>query len=120
MTSKMKFFLSLVCIHFSATGLTMPNIDESKVKSFVVERRSTAPYDYFIVNMKTNHTCTEGSVFDWCKLFQGYQGTSKENKSSCSCRCLPPFYAIIPPMQTCINVTRAALFGGKLSVSTKT
>ena len=113
MTSKAKFFLSLVCIHFSGTNLMMPNIDETKVKSFVVERKINDPHDHFTVNMKTNHTCTEGSVYYWCRLFQGYQDTSKGNKSSCSCKCFPPFYAIIPPMQTCINVTRAALFGGK-------
>ena len=117
MTSKAKFFLSLVCIHFSGTNLTMPNIDESKVKSFVVERRRASPYDYFTVNMKTNHTCTEGSAASsvdvWCGLFRGDQGTSNGDKSSCSCSCIHPFYAIIPPMQTCINFTRAALFGGK-------
>ena len=93
---------------------TSPMVPKKAVESFVV-RRNSGRFDSFTVNMKSNHTCTDGKqqVWQWCSSL-GAHHASSENRSSCRCICrLDVFYTFLPSMQKCVNATVAANFGGK-------
>ena len=115
MKPKAMFLLLLVSLCVLRTSLTVSKINESEVKSFVVERRAIGGYDLFTVNMKSNYQCTDATVSDWCRSLGGYWAhqLSWQNKSSCSCTCLASLFSFVPRMQTCINATQAASFGGE-------
>ena len=94
-------------------------IVESKVKSFVVERRiagHVGVQDIFTVNMKSNLTCAK-NVVSWCNSLGGYYERFWRNHSSCSCYCWSPPYTFLPSIQRCADDTdQAAKFGGELSL----
>ena len=106
----LQFFLFLFFFLARLTNpSTVPDVDESQVKSWVVERRSSN-VDLFAVNMKSNHTC----YHEWCrfKFFAVYRSISN-NKRYCSCTCQTAYPSFSPSMRRCIDASLAASFGGK-------
>lgn len=111
MTSKPRFFnlILLICLH--QTRLALPGfVNETEVESFVIERKSSYNYEYFTVNMKPNHSCTNGQLqFSWCISVRARQIADQ----ACSCECWPPGYVFIAPAKMCIDSQEAKAFGGK-------
>lgn len=112
------FMLLFLLIYQIAPALS--KIVESKVKSFVVERRVAGHVggvqDIFTVNMKSNFACAE-DVVSWCSSLGGYHENYWTNRSSCSCYCwnYPP-NTFLPSIQRCANNKEVVDFGGELSL----
>ena len=115
MNSKPKCFLLLFFLSVSRPSLTLPSIDESKVKSYTVKRIAGDNGDLFTVNMKDGYSCTKNTnrVDEWCRLLSAYHDSSTWNASSCSCTCEDGSRSFLPSLQTCINASSAASFGGE-------
>lgn len=107
--SKRTFLLLLVllCVHRSCS--TVSNIVWSNVNSLTVERK-ISDLELFTLHMKAGHQCTNRLIADWCAALQGH--FMMKPPCTCSCR-LSPRFTFIPSMQSCINKTLAARFGGE-------
>lgn len=108
MKSKPRFFslILLICLHQTRLALT-GFVDETEVESFVIERKISYSYEYFTVNMKPNHSCTNDH-YNWCISVQ-----ATIVAQACSCKCWPPGYVFIAPAKKCIGPLEAKAFGGK-------
>lgn len=116
---KPKCFVLLIFLDVCGPSLTVSSIDESKVKSYIVTRRTkhgTIPdnHDVFTVRMKDGHYCPPaGKVWTWCNSLSASFHSSWLNSSSCSCTCSFPTLCFLPSLRTCINATLADNFGGE-------
>ena len=92
----------------------VPDVDESKIESWKVERRFSPSYDSFTVNMKPKPTfiCYD----QWCrKEFHASFLERDARHRSCSCKCnLAGYTSFLPSIRRCINASEAARFAGNL------
>lgn len=113
---KPKCFVLLIFLGVCGRSLTVSfSIDESKVKSYIVTRRTNPDdHDVFNVKMKDGHYCPPaGEVWKWCKSLSASFLSSWLNRSSCSCTCKFATRCFLPSLRTCISATLADNFGGE-------
>ena len=90
----------------------VPDVDESQVESWKVDRRFSPSYDSFSVIMKPTFRC----FFEWCrhKFYASYLSVEHSFRS-CSCKCNRAGYtSFLPSIHRCINASEAARFAGNL------
>ena len=104
--------LIFLCVH--QTSPHVPDVDESKVESWVVERRSDMS-DLFTVSMKSGSRC----YHEWSGKFSANYLSLVGNYESCTYYCDPKFPTFLPSLQTCINATLAASIGGECNKKEK-
>lgn len=99
---------------FRNTSGFVPDVVESEVESWVVERRSSPLYDVFTVNMKPAFQC----YHEWCLLkFKAFpHAISMDGNRTCRCECTRNggFASFLPSLGKCINARMAASFAGNL------
>lgn len=110
-TELLFLFLVVQLGNWSYGYVHLPEVVESQVKSWEVERRSSST-DFFTVNMKPTFNC----LFEWCLYrFNATYDYSAVDYSYCSCTCSEhDFTSFLPSMRSCINARMAARFGGNL------
>ena len=113
---KPKCLVLLIFLGVCGPSLTVFSIDESKVKSYSVTRRtasgSISDHDVFTVKMKDGHYCPH-EVWTWCNSLSASFHSSWPNRSSCSCTCNYATRCFLPSLRTCIDATSAHKFGGE-------
>ena len=87
----------------------VPDVVESQVKSWEVERRSSST-DFFTVYMKPTFRC----FAEWCAHRFNATFFHTRDYSYCSCTCSLPESSFLPSMRRCINARMAARFAGNL------
>ena len=100
-------FTLLLMVFFSfyeVATFSVPPVDESKLKSWNVERRKGNPDKFSVTRKSSDYHC----YHEWCSFYF----SARYNRGQCGCDCDSNFPSFIPSMKTCINASQARSFGG--------
>lgn len=110
--SKTELLFLFLVVHLGNWSYgSVPEVVESQVKSWEVERRSSST-DLFTVNMKPTFRC----LAEWCLHRFNATYFYTRDFSYCSCTCgVHEFASFLPSMRRCINARMAARLAGNFN-----